>query len=580
MNKLIYSVLATLLLAGCGSDNTLSGTAGSSGSASSGSSSSGATTILSMGNGSGGGFQAGVIAAGVSSLAAGGSTSLQVAIVDQTGVLYTASAVTVTFNSTCIASGLAEITSGGSTTPSPSATTSTGLLSVTYTARGCGGADVITASASAASTSLSAVVTITVQPASIGSIQFISATPSTIGLKGTGLTETSTVAFQVVDSTGGPVPNVTVAFSLNTTVGGLTLSPATAVSGLDGRVQTVVNAGTAHTSIRVTASIASPARATQSSVLAVSTGLPSSNAFSIAVGSPGSGTAACQNVEAYNIDGVVAAITVRLADRYNNPAPDGTAVAFTTDGGHIEGSCITPSASGAADGTCTVNWTSANPRPVPSQSLANGRAKILATVIGEESFTDVNGNGFYDTGEPFVNLGEAFRDDNESNAYDIGEYFLDFNGNLARDPGDGTFKGITCTGNAASDTCSTNTLAISAATTMIMSTSQASIFVPASIATNPNRSVPITITVTDLHNNPLAAGTTVVISADSAVGSITSSTASFVIPCSTALGGHTYVSFLATPSSVPSGGAQGNVNVRVTSPGGLITSTTIAVTVN
>ena len=35
-------------------------------------------------------------------------------------------------------------------------------------------------------------------------------------------------------------------------------------------------------------------------------------------------------------------VTVQLADRYNNPAPDGTAVAFTTNGGHVGGNCTTP----------------------------------------------------------------------------------------------------------------------------------------------------------------------------------------------------------------------------------------------
>ena len=582
MNKLTYSFLVCLLLAGCGGDKTLSGTAtGGGGSSGSSSSSSSAATVLSMGNGSGSSFQAGTIAAGVSSLAAGGATGLQVSVVDQTGTLYTASDVTVTFNSNCIANGLAQITSGGSSTPSTTVTTSNGLLNVTYTAKGCSSADVITASATVASAPLSAVTTITVQPASIGSIQFVSASPSSIGLKGTGLGETSTLVFQVVDSTGGPVPNVTVGFSLNTTVGGLTLSPASAVSGSDGKVQTVVSAGTAHTSIRVTASIASPARATQSSLLAVTTGIPSSSQFSIAVGS-GSGSAACPNVEAYNIDGVSRAITVRLADRYNNPAPDGTAIAFTTDGGHIVGSCATPSSSGAADGTCSVNWTSANPRPAPPQSLGNGRVRILATAIGEESFSDVNGNGFRDAGEPFADLGEPFRDDNESGTYNsnLGEYFLDFNGNLSRDVGNGTFKGITCTGNTASDTCSTSTLAIGAEAIIIMSTSQAIINASAPAgpyATNESRA--ITITVTDLNNNPLAAGTTVDITADTAIGTITPSTTSYVIPCTTSVGGNTYTSFLATPSSLTTSPVNGNVNIKVTSPGGLITTTTVPVTV-
>ena len=81
-----------------------------------------------------------------------------------------------------------------------------------------------------------------------------------------------------------------------------------------------------------------------------------------------------------------------------------------------------------------------------------GRTTVLATAIGEESFTDTNGNGFYDSGEAFKDLGEPYRDDNENGVYDLGEYFLDYNHNGIRDAGDGTFKGIVCTGSTATST--------------------------------------------------------------------------------------------------------------------------------
>ena len=144
-------------------------------------------------------------------------------------------------------------------------------------------------------------------------------------------------------------------------------------------MQTVVSSGTAHTSVRVTAAIASPALTTESSVLTVTTGIPSSNAFSIAVGAANYGatsnTLACPNVEAWDIDGVIVPVTVRLADRYNNPAPDGTAVTFTTNGGHMVGSCATPQPL-LVTAPATVNWTSANPRPTTASvppAKAHGR---------------------------------------------------------------------------------------------------------------------------------------------------------------------------------------------------------------
>ena len=599
MIKKFGVVLAVLLLAGCGGGTKFGGGSTSGGSSSSSSGSSSSTTTLSMGNGSGASFQAGTIAVGVTNLAAGGSTSLQVSIVDQTGALYVANPVSVTFSSNCIANGTATISSGSPAVVGATVSTSTGTVTVTYTAKGCAATDVITASAAANSQSLTATGTVTVAAASIGSIQFISASPTRIGLKGTGLAETSTLIFQVVDSTGGPVPGANVTFSLNTTAGGLSISPTTAVSGADGNVQTVVSSGTQHTSVRVTASIASPAVATQSSALTVTTGLPASAAFSIAVGSVGSGLPACPNVEAYGIDGVVAPITVRLADRYNNPAPDGTSISFTTDGGHIDGSCTTPSSTGAADGTCKVNWTSANPRPAPTQSKANGRAVILATAIGEESFTDTNGNGFYDSGEPFSDLGEPFEDDNESGAYDLGEYFLDFNLNGVRDTGSGAFKGITCTGTTPGSTCAQSTLAIGASLKIIMSTSGARIC-PAStpgvltpctqgiaIGANPvgvSQSDPIQFTIMDGNNNPVAAGTKVTVSADSSIGTISSTTSSFTVQCNASDPGvgNSFISFLNTISTLPTGqtSVTGNITIQVVSPGGTISQIFVQVTVN
>ena len=290
-----------------------------------------------MGNGSGSDFQTGMIGLSSANVSAGGTTSLTMTVVDQTRcALHRGARHRHVQLDAASATGLAVIAPSGTSTAGTTAdtvTSSTGTIDATYTAKGCSGQDVITASATVGATALTATGTVTVAAATIGSIQFESATPASIGLKGTGLNETSTVVFKVVDATGGARPGVTVNFSLNTTAGGLNLSPVSAVSAADGTVQTVVSAGTSHTAVRVTATIASPALSTQSSNLTVTTGLPASGAFSIAVGAPSYGTLACPNVEAYDIDLVTVPVTVQLADRYNNPAPDGTAVAFTTTAG-------------------------------------------------------------------------------------------------------------------------------------------------------------------------------------------------------------------------------------------------------
>jgi hypothetical protein len=581
--SIVMAAAAALALASCGgggsgplTSSTGTGTGTGTGTTT--------TTTYSMGNGSGSGFQSGMIGISSTTVSAGGTTSLQVSIVDQTGTLYTAGSATVTFSSTCIAQGLAAVTASGSSTAGTNANTvvtTSGTVDATYTAKGCSGSDVITASA-VVGTNLVATGTVTVATSATGSIQFVSATPTTIGLKGTGQPSTSVVVFKVLDSTGAPKPGVTVNFTLNSSVGGLALTPATATSAADGTVQTAVSSGTVHTVVTVTASITSPALSTQSSDLTVTAGIPASASFSIAVGpatyANGASKLACPNVEAYGTDGVGVPLTVRLSDRYGNPVLDGTAVTFYTNGGQIVGSCTT------TGGACEAGWTSSNPRPQTNSDspplLANGRVTVLATAIGEESFTDTNGDGFWESGEPFQDLGEPYDDANQNNQYDSGEYFLDYNKNGKWDGPSGSFVGITCTGTDANSTCTTSTLAIGGSALIIMSTAEAVITSTSPIGVGAGATVPITFYVKDTNNNPVAAGTTITVTPSSGIGSITTG-GSITIGCSTDLNGDGYTAYLSVPSTATSG-TTGTITIQATSPGtGTITPPTIVnVTVN
>ncbi|HEU5137821.1 MAG TPA: Ig-like domain-containing protein, partial [Steroidobacteraceae bacterium] len=343
---------------------------------------------VSLGSGTGAAFQPGVLALTSPNLAAGGSTSITAVLQQSDGALYTQNA-TVTFSSTCIATNLATVT------PNP-VTTNTGIATVTYAARGCSGNDVITASTTVAGSAPTATATVTVAPGVIGSIVYVEADPENIALRGTGNAdhpETSRVTFRVVDQADGPRVGVTVNFSLNTTVGGISLSPTSAVSNADGEVQTVVQGGTVATTVRVTATVqgVTPTLSTQSNQLTITTGIPDQDSFSLAV--------ECQNVEAWNRDGEIVAVTARLSDRFNNPVPEGTAVALQAEGGSIVSQCTT--GTGPSLGRCSVNWTSSNPRPpaspatpadppngIPLGDVRPGRAAIFATAIGEESFSD------------------------------------------------------------------------------------------------------------------------------------------------------------------------------------------------
>ena len=68
-----------------------------------------------------------------------------------------------------------------------------------------------------------------------------------------------------------------------------------------------------------------------SNTLVVSSGVPDQNSISL--------SATLLNVEsAYDSDGKVSQLSVRMADAFNNPVPDGTAAIFSTELGSIAGS--------------------------------------------------------------------------------------------------------------------------------------------------------------------------------------------------------------------------------------------------
>ncbi|MGD8827109.1 MAG: hypothetical protein PVG21_00295, partial [Gammaproteobacteria bacterium] len=431
-------------------------------------------------------------------------------------------------------------------------TTSTGTATTTYVATGCSGTDNITATASVNGQTLQATGSLTVQPASLGSIQFVSATPTTIGLKGTGgagQQETSTVVFKLLDSSGGPVSGQDVDFALSTSVGGIVISPTTATSDANGRVQTVVQSGTVATSVRVTATAVgtSPTISTQSDQLTVTTGIADEDSFSL--------SAETLNPEAFNYDGVTDKVTVYVADRFNNPVPDGTAVTFTTEGGSIGSQCTTVA------GTCSVDWVSQNPRP------SNGRATVLATAIGEESFVDVNGNGVFDDGDSFTDLPEAYRDDNEDGSRQSAEPFVDFNSNGNYDGADGLFNGLLC---QHSTLCSSQTtLNVRQQLVIVMSGSDAVINAPASIDVSGGPAA-LVFTVADNRNQPMPAGTTVKVTTSN--GKI-SSTSSFTVPNTNANGPLQY-SVVFETDGTPSSGV---ITIDVITPKGVETYTTAGI---
>lgn len=420
--------LLVVFLAACGGGGSGGNYFEPEGSGSSGSSSSGGSTgedpvedVVSIGAVVDGTFVQGAVAVAVDPLSAGGTTEVSVNLINQNGDPV-AEEQTINFSSRCSSDGTAILDTG--------VPTSGGQAVAEYEANGCVGEDEIRATVDIDGTTLTARGSLTVEPEDIGSLEFVEAEPPQIALAGTGGDETSRVSFRLVGEAGGPIAGAELQFALNATTGGLSLTDDSGVTNSNGVAGTTVRAGSVATSVRVTATEPSTGISTQSSQLVVSTGIPDSDSVSISTSS--------FNPAAFNYDGEEVEITIRAADQFNNPVPDGTAFSFYTEGGSIDPSCTTAD----QDGSCTVTWRSQNPRPM------NGRVTILATAIGNESFTDVNGSGRFDSGEPFSDIPEAFADENEDGQYNAGEFFIDFGPDETRngqwDAADGDYNGVLC----------------------------------------------------------------------------------------------------------------------------------------
>ncbi|HET7930999.1 MAG TPA: hypothetical protein VFL63_06390, partial [Rhodanobacteraceae bacterium] len=349
-----------------------------------------------------------------------------------------------------------------------------------------------------------------------------------------------------------PIANQDVNFSLSTSVGGITIQPSSSKTDGAGKVSTVVQAGTVHTSVVVTASLPAGSNVpdAQSSALTISTGIPTQASFSISAGT--------LNLEAYNEDGVTDPITVHLADRFNNPVPDGTAVAFTTDGGQIEQGCTTVA------GTCSVAWTSANPRPGDTSTGSTvtpvhpGRVAILAYAVGEESFFDNNGNGVFDDGDTFTDIPEIFEDADEDGVYTTGldPFFFDFDKSGTYTTADSKWEGLLCQD---SSRCGgSNTIGVGKQIIITMSTGNA-IITPISLTV-----ANTAFLITDLNGNPMPEGTTFeVTQASVCTGSKPDVLPSEQPDTNTASGQLVTVTGLV---ACPQG-----TTVKVTSPGGITT---------
>lgn len=528
---IVSAVVLSLLLSACGggSDSPLINN-GNTSSASSGSVDTTDPKAIGFGNGSS--FTEGVIGVGNGStnLAPGASTNLTINIVSGTNTLVT-TPVQVTFNSSCYAAGEAVLTRGVDVTNK--VTTEIGQATITYSAKGCVGDDEITATAVIGNVAKVARVTVKVAQDTVQSISFVDATPSKIFLKDSGGAQTSTVRFLVKGSTGTPLKNIPLNFSLSTQIGGIALTTSTATTDSSGHASTVVQAGTIPTAVEVIATDTNSNITARSNKLSIGTGIPDQNSMSI--------SASRFNPAGWEYDGEEVGITIRLADAFNNPPADGTSVQFLTEGGVIDTNCTT------LNGACTVIWKSQKPRP------SNGRVTILATTVGNESFKDTNGDGLFTANtdifnsfnnggncnpnvplstaeatpggndEPCDDLGEAYLDQNENGEIDTGanaEDYVDFNINGSHNVENGIYNGVLCI--AEGQSCTKQPVTIRQDIVLSMSSEKPMtqngrlLGQPESIELGANETSLFTVTLADINGNAMPVGTTVSLSTSTA----------------------------------------------------------------
>ena len=340
---------------------------------------------------------------GAGTLAAYGNRPVSV-IANINGVAASNTPVQVAFTASC-----------GTVSPVTATTNSSGKASTTYTADSvtCAGTNVRIAASSVGVTSpLEGTIAVSaIQPTNL---QFVSASPQFIYLLGSGGTTQSQVTFKVVDSSGNPVqnqgvelsllnPNVAAGLSIGT-VGNTTT--VTQTSDSSGQVTVAVFSGNVPTSVQVVAKLPAPSTIqTNSNTLTVASGKPVQKAASIALKE--------FSIEGFNVDGTLTQVTLSLADRQGNPVPDGTPVSFVAESGVlIPPSCVVT----GGQSQCATTFRSGGSRP------ADGRISILASVPGEEDFVDANSNNQYDLGEPFTDMGNAYRDNDESGTFTVGDF--------------------------------------------------------------------------------------------------------------------------------------------------------------
>lgn len=531
-----------------------------------------------------------IMTTATSSIQATATTSTGANVVDGTAVTFTLSS-----------SAMGTITS--------SATTSSGIAAATFTAGATPGTVTITAT----SGNVSQTAAVVISAPSTGSLEYVSATPQVIGLKGGGQTASSAVIFLVKDINGTPVTDGTqVSFVMSGPSGGklpanggeyigdIDASPTTATgSTVSGNVTVILNSGSVAGPVTIAASVTSGSLTftASSAVISIGGGAPSASHFNLAT-------------TKFNLPGLVtsdsqATISAYIADRFGNyNVLTGTSVSFYAEAGAIDTSNVTD-----ATGKTTVIFRTQAPAPaevgiwsdtsnpylfnefsmitslnstygltIPTDGTyhpRDGWVTVLASVQGEEAFEDANANGLYDTGETFTDQGEPFIDKNDNGCRNDGatkncsgvvsassdpfEEFIDVNGNGVYDGPNGVWDGPGCTDAG----CLTSKMIWTSITLAFTGNGYYCAITPSSFAVPNGGSQSFSAMVGDINGNRLVSGTTIAVAAT--VGTLSGQT-SHAVPDGVPSGPSVINFILSDPDSTDTALAAASVvTVTVTS---------------
>jgi hypothetical protein len=275
-----------------------------------------------------------------------------------------------------------------------SVTTTDGTATAIFSAGTKAGVATVTAMSGTVTASIS----ITIQAGSTGSLDFVSADPILIGVRGSALQQKSTITFRVLDQNGNIVTDGTqVSFTLVSGLGGGEFISPTTAGTVAGLAATVLTSGTVAGPVRIRASVSvgTTTLTSTSTNVSITGGPPSGAHIGVAP--------AFRNIAGLVTQGIICPITAIVGDHFGNPVPQNTTVSFFTNGGVVAPQGITDELGNAFSQIKTgppIPRVSAVPDPGPSDPRT-GFVTLIAVTQGEETFIDSNGNGVFDGAAEF-----------------------------------------------------------------------------------------------------------------------------------------------------------------------------------